>query len=100
VLGLIRLVVEAARSAGRELTICGEMGGDPAYTELLLGLGLRRFSVATGELLEVKSAIRGTRLEAARALAEEALELGSAAEIEALLAARRAAAPARTARTT
>jgi phosphoenolpyruvate-protein phosphotransferase (PTS system enzyme I) len=85
VLRLIQSLAEDARDAGRALTICGEMGGDPSYTELLLGLGLREFSVAPGEMLAVKSAIRGVHLETARALAREALELGSAAEIEGLL---------------
>jgi phosphotransferase system enzyme I (PtsI) len=91
VLRLVQGVVEAATAAGCELTICGEMGGDPLYTELLLGLGLREFSVASGELLEVKSAIRGARIDDARALARAALELGSVAEIEALVSSRRAA---------
>jgi phosphotransferase system enzyme I (PtsI) len=94
VLRLIRSVADAARSAECELTICGEMGGDPLLTELLLGLGLRRFSVAPGELLEVKSAIRAIRLDDARELALEVLGLGAVAEIEAVLNARRAAAAA------
>lgn len=85
VLRLIRLVVEAATGAGRELTICGEMAGDPRLSGLLLGLGLREFSVAPGEMLEVKDSIRRTRLQEARELAHEALELGSAAEVEKLL---------------
>jgi phosphoenolpyruvate-protein phosphotransferase (PTS system enzyme I) len=89
VLRLIQSVAEAAESAGCELTICGEMAGDPALTELLLGLGLRALSVAPGEMLEVKSAIRRTRLDGARNLARGALELGSVAEIEALLNERR-----------
>jgi len=85
VLGLIESVVEGARRAGRELTICGEMAGDPLHTALLLGLGLRELSVAPGQMLEVKDAIRRTHLEEARRLASIALELGSAAEVEALL---------------
>jgi len=88
VLQLIRSLVEGARSAGRGVTICGEIGGDPRYTELLLGLGLREFSVAPGELLEVKGAIRRARLSEAEALAREALEVGSVAEVEALLGGR------------
>ena len=71
-----------------QLTICGEMAGNPAYTELLLGLGLRRFSVAPGEMLEVKKAIRGVRLDEAERLARQALALGTADEIEALVAER------------
>ena len=90
VLRLIHSVAESARSAGRELTICGEMAGDPLHTELLLGLGLRALSVAPGEMLEVKDAIRAVRLDEARELAGKALELGSVAEIEALLHGRRA----------
>ncbi|ABS26230.1 phosphoenolpyruvate--protein phosphotransferase [Anaeromyxobacter sp. Fw109-5] len=93
VLRLIGSVADAAVSAGRELTICGEMGGDPLHTRLLLGLGLRSFSVAPGEMLAVKSAIRETRLDDARDLAQRAVELGSVAEVEALLGERGAGAP-------
>jgi len=85
VLHLIDSVVEGARSAGRELAICGEMAGDPLHTALLLGLGLREFSVAPRQMLEVKDAIRRTHLGEARKLARAALDLGSAAEVEALL---------------
>jgi phosphotransferase system enzyme I (PtsI) len=95
VLRLIDLAVEGARSAGRELTACGEMAGDPVNTALLLGLGVREVSVAPGELLEVKSAIRGTDLGEARELARSALELGSVSEIEALLARRAPSSPPR-----
>jgi phosphoenolpyruvate-protein phosphotransferase (PTS system enzyme I) len=85
VLRLLQSVAEAAASTGSELTMCGEMGGDPLYTELLLGLGLREFSVAPGEMLEVKNAIRHVRLQDAERLARSALELGTVPEIEALL---------------
>jgi phosphotransferase system enzyme I (PtsI) len=89
VLRLIHSVAEAARSAGRAVTICGEMAGDPQYSELLIGLGLREFSVAPGEMLEVKHAIRNVTVESAQLLAAEALESGSVAEVEALLERRR-----------
>jgi phosphotransferase system enzyme I (PtsI) len=85
VLALIASVVEAAGAAGRPVAICGDMAGEPLYTELLLGLGLRELSVGPGAMLEVKDRIRHTNLSEARALARSALELGSAAEIEALL---------------
>jgi phosphoenolpyruvate-protein phosphotransferase (PTS system enzyme I) len=89
VLRLIHAVAEAASSAGRDLTICGEMAGDPLHVELLLGLGLRELSVAPGEMLEVKNAIRSVRLADARELARAALALGTVAEVEALLRDRR-----------
>jgi len=91
ILRLIFSVAEAARNAGRPLAICGEMAGDPRYTELLLGLGLRELSVAPGEILEVKNAIRSVTIAGARALAAEVLEVGSVVEVEALLERRRSA---------
>jgi phosphotransferase system enzyme I (PtsI) len=91
VLRLIGSVADAARETGRPLTICGDIAGDPLYTELLLGLGLRALSVASGEILVVKDRIRKTALGAARAFAEQALALGSASEVEALVAERQLA---------
>jgi len=80
------------RAHGRPTaSICGEMAGDPAYTELLLGLGLREFSVAPGEILEVKNAIRAATLADAETLATAALALGSTAEVAELLEQRRLA---------
>jgi phosphotransferase system enzyme I (PtsI) len=61
------------------------MAADPRYTELLLGLGLRRFSVSPGAILGVKRAIRAANLDAADALAQRALAMRSVAEIRALL---------------
>ena len=85
VLHLIRSVTEAADRAGRPITICGEMAGDPQYTDLLLGLGLRRFSVSPGEILGVKCAIRAANLSAANELAQRVLAMRSVAEVRELL---------------
>jgi phosphoenolpyruvate-protein phosphotransferase (PTS system enzyme I) len=85
VLRLIASVVEGASRAGRDVSICGEMAGDPLHTALLLGLGLRELSVAPGQMLEVKDAIRRTRLGEAGELAARALASASAGEVEALL---------------
>src|SRR6185312_16677830 len=49
VLRLIGSLADVASQTGRPLTICGDIAGDPLYTELLLGLGLRALSVASGE---------------------------------------------------
>jgi phosphoenolpyruvate-protein kinase (PTS system EI component) len=53
--------------------------------ELLLGMGLRRFSVAPGEILPVKDAIRRADLDHAEALARQALQLSTHQEVDALL---------------
>lgn len=85
VLSLIRTVVESAAASGRELSICGDVAGDPFYTELLLGLGLREFSVPPGEILDVKHRIRNISIQEARILADQALQLPSAHEVASLL---------------
>ncbi len=85
VLRLIAMVVEAAEKRGIEVSVCGSMGGEPLYTMFLLGLGLRSLSMPPHQLPEVRRVIRGARLDAARALAAEALRLDSAREVVALL---------------
>jgi len=62
VLRLIRLVIEAGEKAKIPVSMCGEMAGDLRYTRLLLGLGLRIFSMDPTTLLEVKRAIRESDL--------------------------------------
>jgi phosphotransferase system enzyme I (PtsI) len=57
VLGLIADVITACGAAGKSVSVCGEMAGDPAMTRLLLGLGLRRFSMHPAQLLAVKQEI-------------------------------------------
>jgi phosphotransferase system enzyme I (PtsI) len=85
VLRLIAMVVEAARPRGLEVTVCGTMGGEPLYTMLLLGLGLRQLSMPPHQLPEVKRVIRGVRLERAREVAAEALRGDTARDIVGLL---------------
>ena len=57
VLQLIRMTIEAGEKAGIPVAMCGEMAGDPRFTRLLLGLGLREFSMHPASVLEVKRQI-------------------------------------------
>ncbi len=58
VLRLMEFAIEAAKRMGIPISICGEMGADPKYTALLLGLGIREFSVGYASLPRVKERIR------------------------------------------
>ena len=58
VLRLIHLTIKAGLRASIPVSMCGEMAGDCRYTRLLLGLGLREFSMHPSTLLEVKSIIK------------------------------------------
>jgi phosphotransferase system enzyme I (PtsI) len=81
VLRLIDSVVRAARRNGTAVTVCGEMSGEPLYTLLLLGLGLRHLSVSPHSVPEVKQLVRAATLEAAVETAREALRLDTARDV-------------------
>ena len=58
VLRLISMAIEAADKKSIPITMCGQMSGNPSYTMLLLGLGLRHFSVSPAALPEIKNICR------------------------------------------
>jgi phosphotransferase system enzyme I (PtsI) len=78
-------IARAAAAAGRELSLCGEMAGQPLQAVLLAGLGFRALSMAPQAIPRVKEALRAVRASDAAALAARCLELASGAEIEALV---------------
>ncbi len=57
VLQLIATTIRQAIAAGRDVSVCGEMAGDPVFTELLLAMGLRSFSMHPTQLATVKQQI-------------------------------------------
>ncbi len=63
VLKLIDITLQAGQQASIPVSMCGEMASDPIYTRLLLGLGLKCFSVQANSLLEIKHIIRQSRLD-------------------------------------
>ncbi len=79
-------VVKAARKGEREVSICGEMAGDPVMVPLLIGLGIESLSIAPGLLPNVKFVVQSMTLDEAKDLADMALsESDSTAIYEKLL---------------
>jgi phosphotransferase system enzyme I (PtsI) len=74
VLKLIRMTIEAGCAAGIPVAMCGEMAGDPRYTRLLLGMGLREFSMHYTALQEVKSVINKSTIGTLKPLVAELLD--------------------------
>jgi phosphotransferase system enzyme I (PtsI) len=75
VLRKVRNVIRTADRAKIPVSLCGEMAGDPLYTILLLGLGLRRFSMAAGDIPEVKKIVRSVTMQHCRRVARHTLRL-------------------------
>ena len=78
VLRLIGQAVDAAERAGIELSVCGEMAGDPAAALAIIGLGLRSLSMAAPSLPAVRRAIQGSDAAALASEARAALDDASA----------------------
>ena len=57
VLKLIEGVIRQARAAGKDVSVCGEMAGDTAFTEVLLAMGLRNFSMHPSQIASVKQVV-------------------------------------------
>ncbi len=85
VLRTLKGVVRVAESHGLPLSVCGEMAADPLHALLLVGLGVRELSMSPAAIPRVKAAIRSVSVRHATELADAALSLPSAEEIEAML---------------
>jgi phosphotransferase system enzyme I (PtsI) len=81
VLRLIEQVVAAAHKHEIEVSVCGEMSGEPIYTMLLLGMGLRQLSVTPQNIPEIKKIIRSVTIEEATQVARQALRLDTARDV-------------------
>jgi phosphotransferase system enzyme I (PtsI) len=81
VLRLIDAVIKAAHKRGVAVNVCGEMSGDPQYTLLLLGLGIRQLSLTPHNIPEIKRLIRSVTLEEAVATTREAMRLETARDV-------------------
>ncbi|MCU7924245.1 MAG: phosphoenolpyruvate--protein phosphotransferase [Candidatus Thiodiazotropha sp. (ex Dulcina madagascariensis)] len=78
-------IVNGAKGFQREVSVCGEMAGNPAAAVLLLGMGVDSLSMNGGSLLRVKWVIRSVSRGRARALLQAALRCERVSEVKALL---------------
>ena len=85
VLRLIRYATQAGASAGIPVNLCGELAGDPRFTALLLGLGLRDLSMAAPNLPRVKQRILGLDMTDAETRTGQIMEQSDSGVIATLL---------------
>jgi phosphotransferase system enzyme I (PtsI) len=81
VLRLIEMVVDAAGKNNVAVNVCGEMSGEPLYTMLLLGLGIRQLSITPHNIPEIKKVIRSITMSEAAQVAREVMRLETARDV-------------------
>jgi phosphotransferase system enzyme I (PtsI) len=86
VLQLVSHTIRTANRVGTPVVVCGEMGGDPRLTRLLLGFGLREFSMHPAHLLAVKQQVLKTNLPEIHVLVAKMLKTDDFEKMHSLLA--------------
>jgi phosphoenolpyruvate-protein phosphotransferase (PTS system enzyme I) len=82
VLKLIDMTLQAGINAGIQVSMCGEMASDTKYTQLLLGMGLKCFSVQANSLLEIKHIINHSQFDQLAPKVRELLAMSRPDDIE------------------
>jgi phosphotransferase system enzyme I (PtsI) len=85
VLRLIRMSLDVADREKVPINMCGQMSGNPIYTMLLLGLGLRRFSATPAAIPELKNLVRKVSVEQSKVVADKVMTMENAREIKSYL---------------
>jgi len=84
-LRLLKSVIDAAKSQGKWIGLCGELGDQPAALPVLIGLGIDEISVSPARINTVKSAVSKLQFSECQKLVSEVLSSGTRSEVEALV---------------
>jgi len=82
VLRLVKFIIETAVQAGRRVTVCGEMAADPLSALILLGFGLREFSMNPIFIPRIKRMLRAVEFRTVRRIVAQAMNFRTAQEVE------------------
>lgn len=85
VLRLIEMTVKAGEKKNIHVGICGELGGSPAATPLLVGLGMREISMTSAMIPEIKKIIRSMTYDECKRMTRKAMKMGTAQEVQSYL---------------
>jgi len=82
ILRLIKFIIDTAQREGKEIAVCGEMAAEPLSAIVLLGIGLRKFSMNPIFIPRIKKALRSVEYASVKKVVQEAMNLKTAQEIE------------------
>ena len=86
VLKLISMTIIAGAKLGKSVAVCGEMAGDAKLTKLLIGMGLRQFSMHPSNVLSVKQQVLHSQIAMLKSNAHKVLSQSDLEKIEPLVA--------------
>jgi len=82
ILRLIKFIIETAQKEGKDITVCGEMAADPLSAIVLLGFGLKKFSMNPIFIPRIKNTLRSVKYKTVKNVVQKAITLKSSKEIE------------------
>jgi phosphotransferase system enzyme I (PtsI) len=82
ILRLIQMVVQAGKTHGKPVTVCGQMSSEPRFIPLLIGLGLKSLSATPQAIPRLKEVVRSLSMTDAIRIAQHALSLDLARDVE------------------
>ncbi|NQT80343.1 MAG: phosphoenolpyruvate--protein phosphotransferase [Candidatus Aminicenantes bacterium] len=82
ILRLIKFIIETAQREGKEIAVCGEMAADPLAAIVLLGFGLKNFSMNPIFIPRIKKALRSVEYKTVKKVVQKVMNLKTAQEIE------------------
>ena len=86
VVWVLQQVIQACNNAGKPVTVCGEMAGQPKSFILLLGLGLRRFSMSPALIPPIKELASHISIDEAKSIAKSVLKFKTTSQVRKYLA--------------
>lgn len=82
VLRIIKFIIDTTQKEGKEITVCGEMAADPLSALVLLGLGLKKFSMNPIFIPRIKRVLRAVEYRTVKRIVQKAMQIKTAQEIE------------------
>jgi len=82
ILRLVKFVIDTAQKEGKDITVCGEMAADPLSAIVLLGFGLKKFSMNPIFIPRIKNTLRSVQYKTVKNVVQKAITLKTSQEIE------------------
>lgn len=82
ILRLVKFIIETAQKEGKDITVCGEMAADPLSAIVLLGFGLKKFSMNPIFIPRIKNTLRSVQFKTVKNVVQKAITLKTSQEIE------------------